>query len=134
MTEKQIILVKKSWKVFRDIDPHKIGDVFYSKLFLDHPELRRMFPRNMDEQYRKLIDMLSTVVARLDNMDDLTNDIAAMARRHASYGVKNQHYKMVGDALLWTLQHGIGKDWTNEHLDAWSTCYNELAEAMMVKD
>lgn len=130
MNEKQIILVKRSWKLIRDIDPKKVGDVFYSKLFLDHPELRRMFPRNMEDQYKKLIDMLSSVVARLDHIDELSSDIAAMAQRHHSYGVKEYHYKMVGDALLWTLQQGMGKDWTEELAAAWSACYGELAAAM----
>lgn len=131
MTEKQILLVKKSWKVFRDIDPGKIGDVFYSKLFIDHPELRKMFPRNMEEQYKKLIDMLSTIVSRLDHLNELNDDIYAMAQRHVAYGVKDYHYKMVGDALMWTLQQGLGKDWSGELNEAWAACYNSLAGAMM---
>ena len=50
MTEEQIVLVKNSWKVFRKIDAELIGDVFYSKLFLDNPELRKMFPSSMEPQ------------------------------------------------------------------------------------
>lgn len=131
MTEEQIILIKRTWKIFRSIDPALVGDTFYSKLFSDTPALRRMFPRNMEEQYRKLMDMLSTIVARLDHIDDLSDDISAMARRHVSYGVRPAHYKLVGKALLWTLQQGLGPDWTDEVKDAWVKCYTMLSETMI---
>ncbi len=131
MTEEQIHLVKKTWKVFRGIDPHVIGDTFYSKLFTDQPGLRKLFPKNMDDQYRKLIDMLSTVVGRLEKMDELSDDIAAMAHRHVQYGVRPAHYKLVGNALLWTLKQGLGKDWTPEVHTAWTTCYTAIADTMI---
>lgn len=131
MTTEQTILVKTSWRMIRDIDPAIVGDTFYSKLFCDTPALRKMFPKNMDEQYRKLMDMLSTVAARLDNLNDLTEDILSMAQRHVQYGVRPAHYKLVGKALLWTLQQGLGKDWTEEVKVAWTTCYSTLADTMI---
>ncbi len=131
MTADQIILIKRSWKIFRSIDPAFVGDAFYSKLFTDTPALRRMFPKNMDEQYRKLIDMLSTIVSKLDNLNSLTDDIAAMAQRHVQYGVRPAHYKLVGKALLWTLQQGLGSDWTEEVKEAWIKCYTLLSQTMI---
>ncbi|MEO6613863.1 MAG: globin domain-containing protein [Chitinophagaceae bacterium] len=131
MTGEQILLIKRSWKIFRGIDPQLVGDTFYSKLFMDNPSLRRMFPQNMDLQYKKLVDMLSTIVARLTNFTEVTNDMAAMAKRHASYGVRPAHYALVGAALLWTLEQGLGKDWTEETKNAWTTCYTMLANTMM---
>jgi hemoglobin-like flavoprotein len=131
MTAEQTILIKKTWKMFRSIDPALVGDAFYSKLFSDTPALRKMFPKNMNEQYRKLMDMLSTVVARLDNLNELTDDIAAMAQRHVQYGVRPAHYKLVGKALLWTLEQGLGNDWTEDVKEAWVTCYTILSETMI---
>ena len=131
MTEEQIILIKKTWKLFRDINPLMVGDTFYSKLFADNPGLRKMFPKYMNEQYTKLIDMLSTIVARLDHLGDLTIEIMAMARRHVQYGVKPEHYPLVGKALLWTLEQGLGKDWNEAVKEAWTKCYNTLADTMI---
>jgi hemoglobin-like flavoprotein len=131
MTEAQIILIKKTWKLFRDINPVLVGDTFYSKLFADNPGLRKMFPKYMNEQYKKLIDMLSVIVARLDHLDQLSEEIAAMARRHVHYGVKPEHYRFVGNALLWTLQQGLGTEWNKEVKDAWSACYTKLADTMI---
>jgi hemoglobin-like flavoprotein len=131
MTEVQIILVKKTWKAFRGISPTTVGDLFYSKLFSDNPPLRKMFPSNMEQQYQKLIDMLNAVVIRLDKLGELTEEIAAMAQRHVGYGVRPAHYKLVGNALLWTLQKGLGTDWNEEVKNAWVTCYKILADTMI---
>jgi hemoglobin-like flavoprotein len=131
MTDEEIQYVKKTWKIFRAIDPSLVGDTFYSKLFMDNPRLRAMFPKQMDKQYIKLIDMLSIIVSRLDRLEELTDDIALMARRHVSYGVRPDHYKMVGSALLWTLQHGLGTDWTPEVKNAWIKCYTILSDTMI---
>jgi hemoglobin-like flavoprotein len=131
MTKDEIILIKRTWKLFREINPTVVGDTFYSKLFLENPSVRKMFPKEMNQQYQKLIDMLSTIVARLDNLDELTEDIAAMGRRHVAYGVKPAQYQKVGEALLWTLEQGLGKDYTPEVKQAWTKCYSTLANAMI---
>ena len=131
MTDAEIRLVKQSWRTLRAIDPGIVGDLFYSKLFMANPSLRNMFPKKMDEQYNKLMEMLSVIIARLDRMDELNYDIAAMARRHIQYGVRPAHYKLVGNALLWTLRQGLGQDWTLEVEQAWTKCYSNLADTMM---
>jgi hemoglobin-like flavoprotein len=131
LTEHEIRLIKKSWTTFRNIDPVVVGDAFYSKLFFERPELRKMFPREMDAQYRKLVDMLNTIVLRLDRLDELTDEIKAMAQRHEGYGVKPEHYKPVGEALVWTLKTGMAGDWNEELKQAWINCYTILSNAMI---
>lgn len=131
MTQEQIKLVKQSWRVFREVDPAFVGDLFYSKLFVDNPSLKKMFPKDMEQQYVKLVDMLNSIVSRLDQLEVLTDDIVAMAQRHVQYGVRPAHYKLVGTALLWTLEKGLGKDWKPDVKLAWETCYTLLATTMI---
>ena len=131
LTAKEIALVKKSWVSIRKIDPGIIADVFYTKLFHDNPELRKMFPQNMEGQYGKLIDMLNTIIERLEKLDDLKGDIVQMAKRHVNYGVLPQHYNMVGKALLWTLQKNLGNEWNAELRTAWVNCYAVLSGTMI---
>ncbi len=131
MTEEQIILVKNSWKMFRKVDANLIGDVFYSKLFWDCPQLRDLFSFPMKQQYKKLIYMLSVIISRLDDLSELTDDIKMMAVRHKSYGVKPQHYRLAGNALLWTLKRGLGNDWNNDLYEAWMAAYTKLSETMI---
>lgn len=117
--------------MFRDISPVLIGDVFYSKLFMAVPKVRSMFHLTTEAQSRKLVEMLNAIVGRLDKLHELSEDIRQLAIRHAGYGVKPDHYVPVGDALLWTLQQGLGKDWNEEVKDAWTTCYRLLSQAMI---
>jgi hemoglobin-like flavoprotein len=131
MTDEQIQIVKKSWKKFRGVNPAVVGDLFYSKLFIDNPSLRKMFPSDMEKQYEKLIDMLNAIVIRLDKLQEMSVEIQAMAQRHVGYGVKPAHYKLVGNALLWTLEKGLGDDWTQDVKAAWTACYTLLADTMI---
>lgn len=131
MTDEQIYLVKRTWRLLRATDPVLLGDVFYSRLFIDYPALQSLFTSPMPEQYKKLIDTISLVVARLDNLDELTPEIQALAQRHVAYGVKPEHYDMVSNALLWTLEKGLGRDWIPATADAWTCCYRLLANTMI---
>ncbi len=131
MTPAEIHIIKTTWKIFRSISPAVVGDVFYSKLFTENRSLRKMFPVQMEAQYRKLVDMLNSIVLHLDDMDSVAPEIKAMAVRHTAYGVRPAHYKIVGDALLWTLQQGLGRDWNANVEAAWRKCYTTLATIMI---
>ena len=131
LTKNETALIKKSWGLLRKIDPIVLGDAFYSKLFFDNPELRKMFPEDMEGQCRKLLDMLNTIIERLEKIDELKGDIAAMAKRHEGYGVKPEHYSAVGIALIWTLQKRLGTEWTDEVRSAWVNCYAILSGTMI---
>lgn len=131
MTEQQIRLVKRSWAIFKKIDPALVADVFYSRLFALRPAYRKFFPADMTEQYRKLIDMIHHIVVHLDRMDGIRGEIRDLGRRHQRYGVQPADYAVVGDALHWTLERGLGRDWTGELQEAWIGCYRLLVGDML---
>lgn len=58
--------------MLRRIDSSIVTSAFYAKLFSDHPGLRKMFQKDMEPQYVKLMDMLNAEVARLYKLDELT--------------------------------------------------------------
>ena len=60
----------------------------------------------------------------------MLDDLRALARRHDRYGVREEHYASVGAALLWTLEQGLGPDFTPEVQEAWATAYGLLSSAM----
>lgn len=130
LTEQQILLIKRSWRGLRNIDPVIIGNVFYGKLFIDVPEVKHMFGKSQEEQAKKLIDMLSLCVARLDNIESLADEIKQLGQRHVGYGVKDKHYEYVGAALIWTLKQAFKAEWNEELENAWVDCYSLIADAM----
>lgn len=115
----------------RDLDPQLIGGLFYSKLFFDYPEVRRLFPADMTEQQGKLVAKFNILVARLDKLQELLGEIEDLAIRHNGYGAKAEHYPAVGATLLWTLEKGLGDDWTPDLSEAWKVCYQDLSNVMI---
>jgi hemoglobin-like flavoprotein len=129
MTTQQKALVQNSFvKVMPIAD--QASEIFYKRLFEIAPDLRPMFPADMTMQKMKLMQMLGSAVAGLDNMEALVPMVKEMGARHAGYGVKDEQYETVAAALLWTLEQGLGNDWNDELKEAWVEVYGVLAETM----
>ena len=56
-----------------------------------------------------------------------------LAKRHVAYGAKADHYRVVGTALLWTLERGLGEGWTSPVADAWRAAYGTLSGYMIAE-
>lgn len=132
MTPRQIQLVQRTWKIFQQIDHNLVGDIFYGKLFADHPALRKLFPKHMGMQHKKLVDMMSLIVTHMERPMLIAEAMRNSGQRHQTYGVKPDHYQYVGEAFLWMLEKGLGADWNEEVRDAWQQCY--LLAATMMQD
>ena len=74
---------------------------------------------------------LGAVVESLDCIETMLDDLRALARRHNRYDVHEGHYASVGAALLWTLEQGLGFDFTPDVREAWVTVYGLLSSAMI---
>lgn len=130
MTPEQIALVQSSWQKVVPIRD-KAAQLLYGRLFEIDPSLESMFKGDMTDQGRKLTAMLTTIVSQLNHLDELVPAAQALGRRHARYGVKEEHYATVGDAFLWTLGAGLGDDFTEEVKTAWITAYTTLSNVMI---
>jgi hemoglobin-like flavoprotein len=130
MTPAQIKLVQQSFaKVAPAAD--KTAELFYDRLFETAPQVRKLFPGDLTEQRKKLMATLTIVVNGLDHMDSIFPAAAALAKRHVAYGAQPAHYSVVGDALLWTLEKGLGHLWTPDVAAAWSSTYWALSGFMI---
>lgn len=130
MSPVQVALVKDS---FRKIVPiaDQAAALFYARLFELDPELRPLFRGDMLEQGRKLMSMIATAVAALDRIETILPAVRALGARHAGYAVTEEHYATVGVALLWTIEKGLGAEFTPAVRDAWSATYSLLANTMI---
>jgi hemoglobin-like flavoprotein len=129
MTPEQIEMVRASWQ---DVMPirDKAAELFYGKLFEMDPSLQQLFTDDMTGQGKKLMEMLDTIVQKLDRLGELLPEVRDLALRHVQYGVKDGDYDTVGGALLWTLKTGLGKAFTPGVAEAWNTAYTTLSDAM----
>ena len=86
----------------------------------------------MQEQGRKLMSMISYVVANLHRLEELVPAIKDLARRHVGYGVKDEHYATVGEAFLDTLAHALGDEFDAELREAWTSAYALMSSVMKI--
>jgi len=105
--------------------------LFYDRLFEIDPTTRSLFQTtDLKDQRQKLVQALTVVVQSIDHMEKLASTLADLGRRHAQYGVSKAHYDSVGEALLWTLEQGLGSAWTSQARAAWTSAYDMLADIM----
>lgn len=122
--------LKESW---RNVTAHgdQVPLFFYSTLFLTHPHTREMFPVSMASQRDKLVAALGRVISRVDDLDSVVPVVQQLGRDHRRFGVEPDDYPAVGDALLATLEHFSGPDWTPELARDWAAAY-EIVSGVMI--
>jgi hemoglobin-like flavoprotein len=74
--------------------------------------------------------MITIAVKGLDRLGTILPALRELGRRHAGYRVTDAHYDTVGAALIWTLEQGLGDDFTSEVQGAWINVYTLLAGTM----
>jgi nitric oxide dioxygenase len=126
----QINLVQESFAKVAPIS-EQAAILFYDRLFEVAPAVKVMFPADMKEQRKKLMTTLAVVVNGLSNLESVLPAASALAKRHVNYGAKPEHYPVVGVALLWTLEKGLGEAWTPDVADAWTAAYGTLSSYMI---
>jgi nitric oxide dioxygenase len=132
MTPAQVKLIQDSFAKVAPIS-EQAAALFYGRLFEIAPEAKPLFQGDMDEQGRKLMATLAVVVNGLSNLDAVLPAASALAKRHVAYGVKPDHYAPVGEALIWTLERGLGAGWTQELAAAWAAAYTTLSQFMIAE-
>jgi len=130
MTPEQVKLVQQSFSKLVPISD-QAAVIFYDRLFEIAPQVKSMFPSDMAEQRGKLMATLTAVVNGLGNLASILPAASALAKRHVSYGAKPEHYPVVGAALLWMLEKGLGENWTPEVANAWKAAYGTLSAFMV---
>jgi nitric oxide dioxygenase len=130
MTPDQIKAIQESFAKVAPISDEAAA-LFYGRLFKLAPSVEPLFHGDMHEQGRKLMATLAVVVNGLGNLETILPASSALAKRHVQYGVTAAHYAPVGEALLWTLERGLGAQWTPELATAWAAAYGVLSEFMI---
>ncbi len=130
LSARQIELVQSTWKSVVPI-ADQAASLFYGKLFELDPDIKLHFAQTeMEEQKKKLMQMINVAVNGLNRLEDIVPAVQELGRGHVNYGVQDDHYDTVGAALLWTLEQGLGEDFTPEVKDAWTVTYTVLADTM----
>lgn len=125
----QVELVQSSFAKVKPI-ADKTAELFYQRLFELSPSLRPLFKGEMKQQEGKLMATLALAVDGLRQPEKIIPVVQDLGRRHAGYGIKDEYYDIVGEALLWALAQGLGVEFTMPVRKAWEEAYTFLSEIM----
>jgi len=129
MDTKQIELVQASFEQVKLV-ADDAAEIFYNRLFDVAPYTRHLFTGDMRKQGAMLMSTLGLAVGSLHEVEKIIPAVQALGRRHAGYGVKFEHFAVVGESLLWTLKQALGPAFTFELKEAWTNAYLMLADVM----
>jgi hemoglobin-like flavoprotein len=120
--------LQRSWGL---IEPaaDEFAELFYARLFELDPSLRSLFHVEPAVQRQKLMDMLGFLVKHAGVPDELLPTLRALGSRHVAYGVTRARYAIAGEALIWTLDQGLGMA-SPETRAAWVAMWEHVSEAM----
>eukprot|EP00242_Pyramimonas_sp_CCMP2087_P017367 CAMPEP_0198200878 /NCGR_PEP_ID=MMETSP1445-20131203/3782_1 /TAXON_ID=36898 /ORGANISM="Pyramimonas sp., Strain CCMP2087" /LENGTH=164 /DNA_ID=CAMNT_0043871045 /DNA_START=221 /DNA_END=715 /DNA_ORIENTATION=- len=128
-------IIQDSWAKIRPIEE---GDFtylplfFYPKLFELDPTTKPLFEDiTMENQGKKLMLMLNVAVDGVEDLDSLVKLLTSLGRRHAMYGCTEEQYDAVGQALIFTLASGLGKEFTPRVKEAWLMVYGIIVGVMI---
>lgn len=103
---------------------------FYEILFERYPHLQRLFSRDRTAQSKMLAGAIAAVLDHLEDAPWLQQTLGALGAKHVGYGVTDEMYNMVGDALLATLAEVAAEAWTPVVADQWTLAFGAIASMM----
>ncbi|WP_319182793.1 globin domain-containing protein, partial [Streptomyces scabiei] len=109
----------------------KVTSYFYALLFVQHPDLRSMFPPAMDAQRDRLLKALLTAAEHIDNTPVLVDYLQNLGRGHRKYGTQADHYPAVGECLIGALSRYAKESWNDETEAAWVRTYTTISQVMI---
>ncbi len=108
------------------------SNVYYARLFQLYPPLETFFVHSSErERQGSLLGTLLSIVALTDKDRQFAMAVRVFGVRHERLGVQPEHYPMVKQVLLETLQHFLGNKWTAQAAAAWEKGF-ELASSYMI--
>jgi nitric oxide dioxygenase len=114
-----------------------ITSTFYYNLFQAHPELKNIFNMGNQAQGTQQQSLAAAVFAYAANIDQpeaLTPVLDRIVHKHASLGIKIEHYPIVGHHLLGAIKETLGDAATVPLLEAWAEAYGLLADTLIAKE
>ena len=130
MSKRQIDLVTSTFEQF--LAAGDSGAIrFYERLFETAPNVRKLFPDDVEQQARKFLQALRVIVSSLSSTERAARVLKRLGDKHHGYGAETGHYSVVGTVLIETLQDILGDDFSDEASEAWTAAYRLISSIMI---
>jgi len=134
LTQTEINIIKDSAPALAQYGEDITGR-FYKILFQSHPELSHIFNMTNQKSGKQKAALATAVYAfakYVDNLEVILGDVERIAQKHASLGIKSEHYPLVGGALLQAIDEILQPP--QSVIDAWAKGYGILADVFITRE
>lgn len=107
---------------------------FYARMFEHNPELKPIFNQGHQRSGAQQQALAMAVAAYAEHIDDpsvLAPVLTRIAHKHASLGIRAEHYPIVGQHLLASIREVLGDAASDELIAAWAAAYGQLADVLI---
>lgn len=125
--------VKKTVPVLRE-HGETLTRHFYRRMFEHNPELKHLFNLGHQQSGQQQQALALAILAYAEHIDDpsvLLPVLQRIAHKHASLGIRPEHYPIVGGHLLASIREVLGAAATDDLIDAWAAAYGQLADLLI---
>lgn len=134
LTDNEIKIIKSSAPALAEYGEQITGR-FYQILLEKNPELKNIF--NMTNQksgnQKQALAMAVYAFSKyVDNLSVILGDVERIAQKHASLGIKPEHYPLVGAALLESIKEILNPG--DDVISAWASGYGVLANVFIERE
>ncbi|PKD99989.1 globin domain-containing protein [Macrococcoides caseolyticum] len=133
LTEETKNIVKATIPVLEEHGT-EITSAFYKHMFEAHPELLNVFNKTNQKLGRQQTALAQTVIAaakHIDHLEAIVPNVNQIAHKHRALEIKPEHYPIVGENLIWAIQHVLGDAATPEIVEAWTETYGVIADVFI---
>ena len=110
---------------------------FYERMFAGNPEVKELFNpahQQAGSQQKALAGAICAYAERIDQPEVLRDALELIAQKHASLGIKPEHYPIVGEHLLGAIREVLGEAATDNVINAWAEAYQYLADVLIQRE
>lgn len=130
MTPEQVEQVNQSWQSIVLMGDAAI-QMFYRRLFAIDAGAHALFSEtDMADQRIKFMETFGLLVEHIGNLEAHEPMLEELGRRHAAVGVEERHYSAVHQALVSTIESGLGHMLDRDARQAWDLAYRRMIEPM----
>ena len=123
-------ILKESWALVEERQD-RVAAHFYARLFLSDPQLRDLFPVQMDLQRARLLGAIVSAIQNFDDPEAIDGYLRSLGRDHRKFHVTPEHYAQVKTALIDAIRSHAGEHWNSVYEQAWSDVYDHVAAKMI---
>ena len=147
LTASDVRIIKETWAIVGTLPTETVGGLLFKHIF-EQADVSSLFPFGRKPGFNPnpdavaanpdvmkhgatVVKTVTTAIGLLTDLPSLVPVLKDLGAKHAKYGVVAAHYPVVGAAFLKTLQVGLGKLYTVEVREAFTSMWGVVEATML---